>query len=143
MLASTAAYLIAPKDDFTRPTYDDHRTPAVRVFVGGSVVFGVGAYFWVRRERPGGVLAAAAIGSGVAMTLSGALLIAADEDEHDEGYQRPTYRDTAAMGVVLGAAGLASTALGAVLLYRDRSVPVVPIATVADHHVLLSLSGAF
>jgi len=25
----------------------------------------------------------------------------------------------------------------------DRSVPVVPIATVADHHVLVSLSGAF
>lgn len=143
MLASSAAYLIAPKDDFTAPTYDDRRTPAVRVFIGGSVVFGVGAYFWVRRERSGGVLAAAAIGSGVAMTLSGALLIATDEDEHSQGYQRPTYRDTATMGVVLGAAGLASTALGAVLLYRDQSVPVVPIATVADHHVLVSLSGAF
>lgn len=118
-------------------------TPAVGSFVGGAVVFGVGAHFWVRRERSGGVLAAAAIGSGVAMTLSGALLIATDEDEHDEGYQRPTYRDTAAMGVVLAAEGLASTALGAVLLYRDRSVPVVPITTVADHHVVLSLSGAF
>jgi hypothetical protein len=143
MLASTAAYLIAPKDDFTAPTYDDRRTPAVRVFVGGSVVFGVGAYLWVRRERSGGVVAAAAIGSGVAMTLSGALLIATDEDEHSQGYQRPTYRDTATMGVVLGAAGLASTALGAVLLYRDRSPPVMPVATVADHHVLFSLNGAF
>jgi 1-acyl-sn-glycerol-3-phosphate acyltransferase len=47
------------------------------------------------------------------------------------------------MGVVLGAAGLASTELGAVLLYRDRSVPVVPIATVGAHHVLFSLSRAF
>jgi hypothetical protein len=47
------------------------------------------------------------------------------------------------MGVVLGAAGLASTTLGAVLPHRDRSVPVVPIATVADHHVFFGLSGAF
>lgn len=45
--------------------------------------------------------------------------------------------------VALGPAGLASTALGAVFLYRDRNVPVVPIATVADHHVLVSLGGAF
>jgi hypothetical protein len=65
-----------------------------------------GVYFRARRVRFGGVLAAAAICSGVATAL-------------------------------------ASTALGAVLLYRDRSVPVVPIATVADHHVLVSLGGAF
>jgi hypothetical protein len=77
------------------------------------------------------------------MTLSGALLIATDDDEHDEDYQRPTYRDTAAIGVVLGAAGLASMALGAVLLYRDRSVPVVPIAPMVDHLVLISVNGAF
>ena len=47
------------------------------------------------------------------------------------------------MGVVLGAAGLASTAFGTVLLYLDRSPPVMPVATVADHHVLFSLNGAF
>jgi hypothetical protein len=57
--------------------------------------------------------------------------------------QRPTYCDTATMGVVLGAAGLASTAFGTVLLYLDRSPPVMPVATVADHHVLFSLNGAF
>jgi hypothetical protein len=66
-----------------------------------------------------------------------------DEDEHSEGYQRPTYRDTATMGVVLGVAGLASTALGVVLLYRDGGPSVVLVATVADHHVLISLNGAF
>jgi hypothetical protein len=48
------------------------------------------------------------------MTLSGAFLIATDEDEHEEGHQRSTYRDTAGMDIILGAAGLASTALGAV-----------------------------
>lgn len=100
------------------------------------------AYFWARRWRFGGVLATAAIDSSIAMTLSGSRLVATDEDEHSEGHQRPTYRDTAAMAIVLGAAGLASTALGAVLLYRARSVPVPPIATVVDHHVLISLSGA-
>lgn len=57
--------------------------------------------------------------------------------------QRPTYRDTATMGVVLGAAGLASTAFGTVLLYLDWSPPVMPVATVADHHVFFSLNGAF
>ncbi len=142
MVASTAAYFIAPKDDFTTPTFDDRRTPAVRVFVGGSVLFGVGAYFW-SREHSGGVFASAAVGSGLAMTLSGVLLIATDEDEHEQGFQRRTFRDSATMGVVLGATGIASTALGTVLLYRDRSTNVVPIATVTDRHVLISLGGAF
>jgi hypothetical protein len=57
--------------------------------------------------------------------------------------QHSTYRDTATMGVVLGAAGLASAAFGTVLLYLDRNPPVMPVATVADHHVLFSLNGAF
>jgi len=143
LLASTAAYLIAPKDDHTAPTYDDRRTPAVRVFVGGSVVFGVGAYFWVRRERSGGIFASAAAGSGVAMVLSGLMLYLTDEDPNAEGYIRRTYRDSATMGVILGASGAAATALGVLLLRLDRSAPVVPVATVAEHHVLLSLSGAF
>jgi hypothetical protein len=47
------------------------------------------------------------------------------------------------MGVVLGAAGLASTVLGTVLPYRDRNPHVMPAATVADPHVLFSLNGAF
>lgn len=143
LLASTAAYLIAPKDDHSTPTYDDRRTPAVRVFVGGSVVFGVGAYLWVRRERSGGVFASAAIGSGVAMGISGLMLYLTDEDPNAEGYVRRTYRDSAPMGVVLGAAGAAATTLGVFLLRLGRTAPVVPVATVAEHHVLLSLNGAF
>lgn len=143
VLASTALYVGTPADDYTKPTYSDYRSPAVLTFMGGSVVLGSGVYLWLRDERSATVLAAATIAGGVAATLSGVMLYATDEDLHTQGWQRPTYRDSAGAGVVWGTAGLAATSIGLFLLWRDRRSPIVPAATVGDHHGLVSVSGTF
>lgn len=95
------------------------------------------------RHKWSGSVRAAAIGSGGARTISSAFLVVADRNEHREGEQRPTYRDTAAMGVGPGAARFASTAPRAVLQYLDRSVPGVQSAAVGDRDILVGFGGVF
>jgi hypothetical protein len=143
MLASTAFYWGTPADDYTQPTYDDYRSPAVLTFMAGSLVLGGGVYLWLRSERATSVLTAATIGVGVSAAFSGLMLYATDEDLHTEGFQRPQYRDTATSGVVLGGAGVAATGIGMILLMRDRRLSIVPTAAASDHHAMVSISGSF
>lgn len=129
LAGSSAWYLASPDDDHAGPDYADWKSPAVVAFMGGSIAVGAGVYLYLRRSRSAGTLPAAMLGAGVTLLLSGAMLYATDEDLYlGDGWQRPYYRDTAALGLITGGAGLTLTVAGIWSLRRarrDTSVPVV------------------
>jgi len=131
MAASGIFYAVSPADDQTLPTYKDHRTPAVITCEGGSAVLGLGVYLWLREAHSADTLTAAVLGTGVAAISTGAMLYIANEDPSPIGHQRPTYRDTATPGLIVGAVGLALVGTGAWLLHRESSdsgsAPVVSL----------------
>jgi hypothetical protein len=141
---SSAWYLASPDDDHTQPTYDDRKTPAVQVFTGSSIVVRADVYLYLRKSRSTGVAAAAALGTGIAASLSGAMLYATDEDSYaGSGWVRPKYRETAAPGLIVGGAGIALTAIGLWLLRRDHQDTSIPIVFVERDRGFIGLSGQF
>lgn len=91
--------------------------------VGESAVFGVGAYFWFRRERqvrwrPRRCRSDRQRRRGDTLTtLPSRVWSSAPRDSRRRRSPRPSCA-------------------------QDRSVLIVPVATVADHHALVSLGGA-
>jgi hypothetical protein len=154
LAAGGVVYAVSEADDFTRPTYDDRRGPAVAVMLGGSAVLGAGVYLWLRESRATDQLTAALIGAGAASILAGGAMYLTDEDLHpDPGeWQRSRFRDTAAAGVVVGTAGLAVTGVGLWLLRREGSrapetsaslAPAGPAFSIDAARALLTWTGSF
>jgi hypothetical protein len=142
-VGSAAWYLASPDDDYTMPVYDDQKTPAVIVFSGSSAVIGAGLYLYFRKSRSTGVVAAAALGLGIAASLSGAMLYATDEDQHLSGWQRKYYRNSASMGLIQGGAGIALTGVGLWLLSRTHRPASGPVVLAAHDRGLVGWSGYF
>jgi hypothetical protein len=143
-LGSSLWYLASPDDDHTQPTYDDQKTPAVRVFTASSVVMGTGVYLYLHESGSTGTITAAMLGMGIAGLLSGAMMYATDEDLYfGSGWQRKYYRDTAAAGLIIGAAGVAMTGVGAWLLRREHPRATMPIVFVERDRGLIGWSGRF
>jgi hypothetical protein len=71
--------------------------------------------------RPSRLLPVSLLGAGAAMLVTGTILVAIDEDAVQAGKNVPTYRDSAALGVGFGLAGVATAAVGTVLLLRGHS----------------------
>jgi hypothetical protein len=154
-------YLASEADDYKQPTYNDRRTPAVGIVEGGAVVFGAGVYLWLRESRSTSVFTSAVLGAGVASILCGGALYLTDEDVHRERerWQRPTFRDTAAVGAAMGIAGVAMTGAGLWLLSREgsrstgplaadtahksRGTHAAPVVSVGPAHALVGWAGAF
>lgn len=123
LAAGSVAFLATEADDFAPPTSDDPRAPAVGVMLGGSVVVGTGVYLWLRESRETSVLAAALVGAGAASLVAGGALYLTDEDQAPypppNQWQRETYRDSATLGVIVGAAGVALATSGIWLRHRE------------------------
>jgi hypothetical protein len=167
LIASGTVYVASEADDFTQPTYNDKRSPAVKTMVGSSLVLGAGIYLWVREARSGSVLSSVFLGAGASAILSGGALFLTDEDLHHQRdlYHRPTYRDTAGVGLAVGAAGVAMTGVGLWLLRReskarepsllsslrtpkrsdtaDRSAAPTPVVSVGPSYAVLGWAGSF
>jgi hypothetical protein len=144
VVGSAAWYLASPDDDHMTPTYDDRKSPAVQVFVGGSVVVGAGVYLYLRKSRSTGIATAAMLGTGVAALLSGTILYATDEESYrGSGWVRPTHRETAAMGLIAGGTGVALTGVGLWLLSRDHRDTSMPIVFVDRDRGWIGLHGRF
>ena len=147
--ASGVAYLIAPADDHTKPTYNDDRTPTVQAFVGSSVVLAAGVYLWLRDERDAGPLTATILGVGVGAVVSGAMLWATTERvapadlQPPTYYQRPRYRDTETLGIATGAAGVALTGAGIWLYLRGREPSSAPIVSPTEGGGTIGWAGRF
>jgi hypothetical protein len=145
------AYVVSEADDFTQPTYDDPRAPAVGVMLGGSAVLGAGVYLWLRESRSASVLTAALVGAGAASMVAGGAMYLTDEDlqRSPELWHRKTFRNTATPGVVVGVAGIALASAGIWLLYReDNRAPTSPTASspavsIDAEHALLTWTGHF
>ena len=166
-VASGTVYVASEADDFTQPTYDDKRSPAVKAMVGSSLVLGSGIYLWVREARSGSVLSAALIGAGASALLSGGALFLTDEDLHNDRqrFHRPTYRDTAGLGLAVGVTGIAMTSVGLWLLRQEgktrepssigslrtpkppgtaaRRTAPTPIVSIGPSHAVLGWTGSF
>jgi hypothetical protein len=164
-VAGGAVYVASEADDYTQPTYDDKRSPAVGGMLGSSVVVGAGIYLWLREARAASVRSSALIGAGTSAILSGGAMFLTDEDRHMKGFQRPTRRDTAQLGLTVGAAGLAMTSVGLWLWRRegkertssssaslrkpgrsdtaDRSTVSTPIVSAGPSHAVLGWAGSF
>lgn len=149
--AGSVAYVVSEADDFTQPTYDDQRTPAVAVVLGGSAVLGTGIYLWLRESRSTSVLTAALVGAGAASMVAGCAMYLTDEDphRHRQDWQRKSFRDTATTGVVVGAAGVALASAGIWLLYREGNrtssslTAAGPAVSIDATHALLAWTGRF
>jgi len=72
-------------------------------------------------RHPPRIVPYVALGAGGAAIVTGALLIAFDEDPHPRGLQRSLYDDTARNGVISLAIGAAITGAGVYLLLREKS----------------------
>ena len=134
-------YPMSRGDDGSTPTYIDKRTPAVYAMTGGSVVLGVGIYSWVRETRPAGVVTSAALGTGIAAIVAGTELYLTDQDESrplPDAYVRQYYRDTAMIGAVLGASGVALTGFGLWRLRQETSASSARRSATADQELLKS-----
>jgi len=126
MAGSAVAYIVSPADDHSKPTYNNHRTPAVIAFCASSYVAGAGLYMWLRESRSVHPLAAAMIAVGTGSRLSGAMLYATKEHvESGPGFQRETDRNTGTAGLIVGGVGVALAGVGVYLINSERAYPVV------------------
>ena len=73
--------------------------------------------------------------------LSGAILIAVDEDANPVGPQNPNIRDTALGGTVLLGLGAAAIGAGAYLWWHDKQS--APIAAVSSDGATIGWAGRF
>jgi hypothetical protein len=121
--AGSVAYVVSEADDFTQPTFDDDRDPSVGVVLGGSAVLGAGVYLWLRESRTTSVLTAALVGVGAASVVAGSALYLTDEDPDPspDKWQRKRVRDTATLGLVVGAAGAAIVGAGLWRLHGEAN----------------------
>lgn len=91
------------------------------------------------RALPLGLLA-----GGIAIAVTGGILIAIDEDASPEG--SPTYRDTAPLGVTLAISGGAVALVGAFLFLRNGSSSQTssgPVATITGSTSYFGWMGSF
>ena len=126
MAGSMVAYFASPADDHSKPTYNNHRTPAVVAFCASSYVAGAGVYLWLRDSHSVDPLAASLIGVGIGSILSGAMLFATKEDA-EPGFQRETYRHTGTTGLIVGGVGVALAGVGIYIMNSERAYPTVSI----------------
>lgn len=94
--------------------------PNARTEVAVAMVDGAGAPVvpdrgGVGRRARGWVLA----GAGLALAVTGGVLVAIDQDAVEGGEQRASYRNTAPLGVGLVAAGVVAGGLGGYFLWAD------------------------
>ena len=130
-VAGGAAAYVGRHLDQNDPPSDgtDGRRPLVGAMLGGDLVIGAGVYLWSRESLSAGRVAAGALGVGVATIAAGVQLYLVDQDP--TGVTRQ-YRDSAPIGVITGAAGVALTGAGLWLLHRDRTL-AASSATAATH----------
>lgn len=143
-LGSSMWYLASPDDDHTLPTYDNQRPPAIITFVSSSVAVGAGIYLYLQVSETADIAPAALLGAGAAALLAGGMLLAADQDPFvGLGYVRPTYRDSARLGLVVGGAGIVLTGVGVWLLGQERMDTALPVVTVERGGGSLGWTGRF
>jgi hypothetical protein len=163
-VAGGLLYGLSEADDHLTPTYDDKKTPAVALMVGGSLVLGAGVSLWLHETRSRSWLTCAMLGGGVAQLVAGSALYLTDQDELAQAsgyYQRQYFRDTALAGAITGTTGLAMTAIGVWLLHREGEIVsapppagprrgtvgsaarAMPTISVAPSRLVIGLTGAF
>ena len=121
-----AAYVGQHFDPNNRPSDGtDGKNPLVGVMLGGGVVIGGGVYLWSRESLSASRITAGALGVGVASIAAGLELYLVDQDETGMTLY---YRDSATMGLIAGATGIALAGTGLWLLHRERTSAASPEA---------------
>lgn len=142
IVGSTALYLASPDDDFTQPDHDDNKSLAIDIYSGGAGVAGLGVYLWLTKSRSLPRASAAMYAAGTTALLLAAMYIPTDEDPHIEGWQRPTYRDTATAGVILAGVGAALMTSG-YLLSQRQAADSAPRVSITGDGVSVGWMGSF
>lgn len=126
---------------FTSPDYHDPKARSVEIVAGGCAVLGAGFGLWLHQAKSVDVLPAELVGLGAGAVLAGAFLLATDEDDTVDS--PPVYRDTATLGVVVGASGLATAGAGWLLWHRDSRTSGLPIVSVRREGAFVGWTGGF
>jgi len=95
--------------------------------------------------RPSHLVPGVVIGAGVALAITGAVLIAIDQDQADipkTGPQPADFRDTATGGVICVGLGAAAIATGAFLWFYQGSSSA-PVASVTHDAAVVGWAGRF
>lgn len=145
LAGSTTLYLVWPDDDFTQPEYDDKKTLAVVVYSGAAGLAGVGVYSWLTTSRHMRRLPAAMFAAGTTSLLLAAMYIPSDEDLHDDGWQRPTYRNTALAGAISAGVGVGFAVAGYLFMASDsgRGTSAIPTVIPARDGLAFGLTSSF
>jgi hypothetical protein len=93
-------------------------------------------------DRPSRLVPAAVIGGGLALAITGGVLIAIDQNPSPTGVQAATYRDSAAAGWVFAGLGAAAIGTGIYLWFRQDSHSA-PVATVSHDGAVVGWTGRF
>jgi hypothetical protein len=80
---------------------------------------------------------------GAAAVIAGGVLYAYDEDDSPVGQKEPTYFDSAAPGLALGAAGAVAIGVGVCLWARSGPRPAVPFVSVRRSIGVVGLARRF
>jgi len=91
--------------------------------------------------RPSGLVPGILAGVGVTAIAAGIILVAIDEDPSPTGGRR--YWDTASAGVAIGAAGIVTAGVGAVLWRRASRARSTPAVAIINRGALLAWHGSF
>lgn len=73
----------------------------------------------------------------------GSMFIVTDEDLHDEGWQRPTYRNTATAGVILVGAAVGLGTTGYILSRRGSEEHAIPTVAITREGASFGIAGRF
>lgn len=143
-LGSTVWYLANSPYTHEIRKYDDQQGPAAITFAGSSILVGTGVYLYLDVSETADVVTAALLGSGTAALLAGGMLLVADKASY-WGFKhvRPTYFNSAPMGLVAGSAGIALTGVGIWLFRQERRDAALPVVTVERGGGFLGWSGRF
>jgi hypothetical protein len=82
------------------------------------------------------------IGVGVATAITGAVLLAIDQDPNPTGLQQPTIRDTGTAGAICIGAGVAAIGVGAYLWFH-QGAHSAPVASVSHDGAVIGWAGRF
>ncbi len=93
-------------------------------------------------HRPSRLIPGTVIGAGVALAITGGILIGINQSVSPVGPQQPQYRDSQPAGIVVGLVGVAAIGAG-IYLWFHQNAHSAPVAAVTHDGAVVGWTGRF